>query len=274
MLVASSKSLFTCFLLLQLLTRWAASSVGILNTLAFATPLVAQLWSALQGSGCVRALTRQAAALFVADAKPSPLSAVKSINSSTKSVLHDVGSIPGEWARLVLLFSTVYQHLLITQDDEEFHAEQLFSKSDQSGLVVFLRCLLFRLYWSEWSLEPEVKRLRQNICRLFQQLRDRYSRREFTATQNWLMTDIALDIFEKELNEADKMQLEPNLSGDLSCSMRRVVAILNDLPFVLPFDARVRLFYSYMDRDQKQLEERTFFCLCLFRSFFVRCLNV
>eukprot|EP01083_Nonionella_stella_P071473 191988_1 len=132
----------------------------------------------------------------------------------------------------LMLLCHAYAHLLKVQDDHDFFEEQVpFKLAEVIEFVVYLRLVLHRLFWSA----PDDSPLRAAASGVFRQLRMRQARRRFCDTSVWRMSDIDVAILESE-----------NRNG-----IARSVALLRDIPFVLPFEDRVRLFYVLIDEDRE-----------------------
>ena len=82
-------------------------------------------------------------------------------------------------------------------------------------------------------------RLQFRATSLFQQLRGRQARRSFSPKETWLMGAIS----------------GAGFTEDIYRNVPRANALLREVPFVLPFDDRVKIFYHKIEQDrQKQAE--------------------
>lgn len=223
-------------LLLALLNKWAdASNTDVLNTLVFSTNAVTALWKLLVDQGVLR--------MFRGD---------EQFDTRTLSQVSE----------MVSLFCLCYAHLLFILDDQEFFVnEHPFPLREVAHMVEFFKLLLLQYYWKDTSQrvaltaqeldsdeeeEVEGKRapkiapnqLQSCLTRVFLNLRDRYARKPFCPPDVWLM-QIPVTVFQEELSRGTD----------------RAVQLLQNIPFVLPFDARVQIFYRNIAADQEEWKE-------------------
>jgi len=286
------------YVLNLVLSRWsAAASTDLLNAIVFSTPLLPLLWDALCSSGVVAAVTAsegaagegkaETAASLVHSSSSSfaPLSPTSSPSKEERKELGSEGGgggavgLSADAVGLVSLFARCYAHLLLIQDDEEFHSgNKPFSLAQVTELVIFLRCLLLRLYWTNWEEAKHsqtAQRLKTVVVQLFQQLRERQSRKPFCQPDTWLMKLVSTAAFEAELKEAQRGWSErqqqqqqqhrghkrlgavlKKTSSQAASAAERARALVADVPFVLPFKDRVRIFYQLIANDRAAEEKR------------------
>lgn len=245
-----------CVLIDSILYRWSASSNSILNTLVFSSNIVERLWGSIRRSGLLERIElagRDAASTSTATASSSSAPPTSSYPSSASltSLFSD------RFFDLLPLFCTMFGHLLLILDDEEFFIRQKpFSlEEDIIPMVGMLKTLLYHLYWSGFSSNDTSIRLRERFSRLFIQLRDRQTRKQFMSPDSWLYNTpammIPLETLQLELSQEDEMKSEmPDAIGLLPPS--RASCLVNTIPFVLPFNDRVKLLYTFIDADKRR----------------------
>lgn len=198
----------------------------------------------------------------------------------------------GDWPALILL-GELYARCLLTLGDDEFHSgRNPLSLDEVVGLSGQLRNLAFTLYWMEDSLETSegeaklvagtrvtFEGLRSLATGLLQQIYARDSRKPFTPEGHWLMTDqfdlssfIQTVIYEDQQLDAgdepvqpersiwDDGEEDPHRRGSKANLTKRQMSfisprlgVLNNIPFVLPFENRVQIFRQFVDNDRNRL---------------------
>ena len=242
-----------CQMIDTMLYHWSTSSNTTLNHLVFSTNLVPSLWSSIRKSGL---LDRILLAPFTNSPPPS---------SDPTSSPQRFGSIFADnFFNLLPLFTTLYSHLLMILDDEEFFTQQKpFSlQNDIVPMVHMLKILLYHLYWSNYSSDdPNSIRLRHRFHTLFHSLRQRQSRKSFLASEDWLYLSTApnrmgipIQVLQAELSAEYEMRREMSEEEESAYQrnipLSRVRAILTDIPFALPFQDRLYLLYQLVDLDK------------------------
>ncbi|TPX30115.1 hypothetical protein SmJEL517_g06248 [Synchytrium microbalum] len=152
------------------------------------------------------------------------------------------------WSVLVFVCE-LYSRMLMTMGDDEFFGEKTSLKLNMVvSLSRVLKNVTFGLYWNDSGLVAPLyisgttlvmQLMRQLFTQLLFSLHSRDSRRPFAPPNHWLSTsEIDLPSFMAAAVLDD--------SGDLSSRQMRVVgprqAILNNTPFVIPFENRVSIF--------------------------------
>ncbi|KAJ4796995.1 ubiquitin protein ligase 6 [Rhynchospora pubera] len=154
---------------------------------------------------------------------------------------------PG-WLLPLTVFCPVYKHMLTIIDNEEFYEqEKPLSLKDIKSLILILKQALWNLLWvipSSHSKAPETSlgfkklsvekiktRAKIAIAELLAKLEDWNNRRQFT-----LSTDFH---YHEAMNE--------NFVSQAMLDNTRANEILKLAPFLVPFNARVRIFQSHLD---------------------------
>jgi ubiquitin-protein ligase E3 C len=216
------------------------------------------------------------AILFNDDAHiiPNLTEAVKCITASTAS---------RSWSILFLLCE-VYARILLTIGDDEFldknhshtnplEVQQVIHLSRQLkniSFVMFWRANSMDLTQQIGSTGIQLNQLRSSVTHLLQQIHMRDSRRSFCPEGHWLMPDLDTDSFSseavaEEFNLESEQQQEKNVplrplrmlsKGRLAVISPRL-GLLNNIPFVIPFEQRVEIFRMFVSNDKKrnQIEE-------------------
>jgi len=274
-----------CALIDKILFKWAGTSQqSILNTLVFSTDVLPRLWGSIRKSGLIQRIENAgmeaSKALLAHGAIPSS-SNTHTIPPIVVALLDSLFSDP--FFHLLPLFSTLYTHLLLILGDDEFSRGKPFNLEQYVvPMVRMLKVLLYHLFWSGYSASPTPTRLRERFAKLFQQLRDRQSRRPFMATHEWLFHAAAasehggksaqssaspssgassttspslivpLSVLKSELFEEREARQDLGESAAMLVE-GRASALVSSIPFVLPFSDRVSLLYALIEEDKRQL---------------------
>ncbi|KAI0669125.1 HECT-domain-containing protein [Trametes maxima] len=183
------------------------------------------------------------------------------------------------WPPLLLL-ADLYTQALLTMGDDEFFSRGNNPNTPRNPLSLdelteFSRKLLniaFSLYWREDSASlqegsvPSLgnvrwENVREKATKCLQALHARDSRRPFTPPEHWLVTSqvdmtsfIQAAIFEeKELSQTE----QPGGGRGAALSKRQIaylsprLGVLNNIPFAIPFDARVGIFRQFVLNDMR-----------------------
>ncbi|PKI84585.1 hypothetical protein MVES_001753 [Malassezia vespertilionis] len=217
----------------------------------------------------------------------SPINPIARV-AETRAVLLNP-AFARDWAIFTVLCA-LYSRTLMTMGDDEFYpsskldaenaARNPLTLDELVTISSLLRNIAFTLYWHEDLqyhaehdlLLPGARRrlphLRAMITELLQQLHTRDSRRRFTPDAHWHMLsqqDLASFIEsvvweERSLmasSEEEGFNLQSRRSATLSA---RTVAfinprlgVLNNIPFVIPFDVRVEIFRHFVRSDSERL---------------------
>ncbi|CEP08172.1 hypothetical protein [Parasitella parasitica] len=252
-----------------LMLRWPMKKDTILNTLLYKSSnthnLLQTLWQSWTES--------QEAAFFNDDGNIMAhlTDALKYISDSRKTQFES-------WSVLFLLCE-VYARSLLTLDDDEFldksaaHANPL-ELSQVIALGRQLKNISFVMFWRANSMDLtqyigltgiQLNQLRSSVTHLLQQIHMRDSRRTFCPRDHWLILDLDTDNFSteavaEEFNLESEQQQEKNTplrplrmlsKGRLAVISPRL-GLLNNIPFVIPFEQRVEIFRMFVSNDKKR----------------------
>ncbi|KAJ3020074.1 hypothetical protein HKX48_001380 [Thoreauomyces humboldtii] len=221
--------------LLTVMSKWSSEKMDIATSLLFKFDgLLKRLWH----------IARQSA-LWAAFASGQP--AEKTITDAR------FGS---QWAVLVL-FCELFVRLLTTlADDELFGKRPPIPVEALVELSQTLKAVTFDLYWND-KLVSQAFILRTNLScsyvlelftKVVQQTHARDSRRSFCPENHWLIIDPPFDY---AMFAALTLQSPEDKSGKQSRA-RSCRAILNAIPFVIPFETRVTIFRAWIRADRRQ----------------------
>lgn len=265
--IQSISSLFNTFML-----RWPMKKDSIFNTLLYKSSqrLLQILWVSWSGSA--------EATLFNDDANiiSNLTEAVNCITTST---------ISHSWSTLFLLCE-VYARLLLTIGDNEFlnrtdnHANPL-EVQQVIHLSRQLKTISFVMFWRANSMDLtqqigltgiQLNQLRSSVTHLLQQIHMRDSRRSFCPKDHWQIPSLDIDNFSNEV-VAEEFNLESEQQNDKNTPLRplRVLSkgrlavitprlgLLNNIPFVIPFEQRVEIFRMFVNNDKKRNQVEDFY---------------
>ncbi|KAL7750716.1 ubiquitin-protein ligase (E3) [Sorochytrium milnesiophthora] len=159
------------------------------------------------------------------------------------------------WPALMLLCEILSQQLLTCSDDEFLNQANMLSASEWEALAGLLRNVVFALLSNAYDARQSqrlVGRLTtasalKPMIVLVRQIWIRDSRLEFLPKDFWDMTSIT---------SLEPFMLLPSLEQDAEEEVpvpqeqlpyRR---ILEHIPFVIPFDSRIRIFRAYIAQDK------------------------
>ena len=184
-----------------------------------------------------------------------------------------------EWPMLLLL-CMLYGRCLLTLGDDEFYPPRLPSSSNPpknpltlDELVDFsaiLRNMVFSLFWTDASIfDLHVPGTRLTLgetqrmaTRLLRQLHTRDSRRSFVPRGHWHLLrqqDLASFIKAVVLEERDLSRVGNELTHQSIMSERTRafmtprLQVLEQIPFVIPFEVRVEIFRQFVRNDVERL---------------------
>ncbi|TIA87455.1 hypothetical protein E3P99_03162 [Wallemia hederae] len=193
-----------------------------------------------------------------------------------------------------LLLVYLYSRLLLTLPDADFHAtnspNQALSLDEVVSLSSILRNVTFALYTTEHAqnetipvLGFKVMSVRSILTRLARQIHERDSRKQFTGPGHWLMTsELDLRAFcdaviaeERKLDEEDsdvemtdvsmrggglrRYRNTKTMTKQQLAQVSPKLGILNNIPFVIPFDSRVSIFRELIRYDEIRNNVDSFF---------------
>lgn len=193
-----------------------------------------------------------------------------------------------DWA-LFLIMCIVYGQCLMILGDDEFYplgamdanvpTKNPLSMDELVVLSGLLRNLAFSMYWHNVDMPSDMElvtgtrmrmdQVRELCTRLLQQLHTRDSRHRFTPESHWHMlsqNDMTSFIQAVVLEERE---LSINMAQDDDGQNFRVpiaafsqrkrefmtprLEVLNNIPFVIPFDVRVEIFRQFVRNDIERL---------------------
>lgn len=155
-------------------------------------------------------------------------------------------------ATLLQLVAEGCSHLLPVLDDREiFISSHPFSPADLDALASTLNRLAHTLLWADPARQAQLPHLAAPACRLLSQLYERDSRHPFRlapphAPSAWLLP-IEVGVLEWELFGHSKPQ-SPSHAG-------RARAVLERIPWAIPFGARVGTFRALVAREKEALPD-------------------
>ncbi|KAF5355124.1 hypothetical protein D9756_005712 [Leucocoprinus leucothites] len=231
--------------LLTLVLVWPSKKDAILNTIA-----------GLASGGIIRILYRQ----YV----------LRSQIGQSNTNLSDP-STQAYWPPLVLL-TDLYSQALLTMGDDEFFSETGATRNPLmlDDLRRFSKQLLniaVTLYWREEYTTPGQQLVTQDLKCPWETVRDkvtrclvaihaRDSRKPFVPRDHWLVeSEIDLQSFVEAAILDDRQMLSESgvrtrqLTKFQLAQMSPRLGILNNIPFAIPFETRVRIFREFVYND-------------------------
>ncbi|CAG8446325.1 9918_t:CDS:10 [Funneliformis caledonium] len=250
-LVASSAIFGVSNFFITLMIRWPSKKVVLLNNMIYGKrPVVSLLWGAFENTELAQLLTN---------------------NKSNSNTMTDP-TFSEQWGLFALLCE-VYSRVLFTMGDDEFFDERK-NPLRLSEIIKMSTCMKhvgFLIYWNRNNSPPlkmdvriessciDLYYLRDIVTKLLRQIHARDSRRQFTPTDHWLMTsEIDMNVFVK-IVVLDEQDLEYD-SDDEACNLDKMqianisprLGILYNIPFVIPFEERVKIFREFVQNDRER----------------------
>ncbi|KAI0295669.1 hypothetical protein B0F90DRAFT_1811438 [Multifurca ochricompacta] len=170
-----------------------------------------------------------------------------------------------------LLFLTdLYTHSLLTMGDDD-PPERPTQPSYLDEIISLSRKLLniaFTLFWREDQfgvqdgyvpgLNITWDSVRRKVIRFLQAVHSRDSRRSFMPPGHWLVEErIDIASFVEAAVVEEQQLVEPVGARPLT---KRAIAylsprlgVLNNIPFAIPFEARVKIFRSFIENDKRKV---------------------
>eukprot|EP00899_Mesostigma_viride_P019367 jgi/Mesvir1/27431/Mv07221-RA.2 len=145
----------------------------------------------------------------------------------------------------LVLFCSVYSHLLVTVDDDEFSGRgHCLSMADVTQLVGILKDVLWNLVWvqearpgektSVGASSPPPSANIHKISRLLSELHSRNSHHPFTSAASFHATGVNYDRFRIEVEDG----------------RARATLVLKEAPFMIPFHERVAVYQALVRADR------------------------
>ncbi|RUS15775.1 hypothetical protein BC937DRAFT_92006, partial [Endogone sp. FLAS-F59071] len=166
-----------------------------------------------------------------------------------------------DWAILVLLCE-VFSLLLMMMGDAEFFDQaknplKLKEVVEMSGV---LRDIAFTLFWNDVDLKRvlqgtsiQILYLRNIVTKLTQQIHGRDSRRPFCPATHWLAPDLDVESFARSvIAEEQAIEADQPFTRHHLATVSPRLGVLNNIPFVLPFEDRVEIFRQFVATDRQR----------------------
>ncbi|KAF1321513.1 E3 ubiquitin-protein ligase upl6, partial [Globisporangium splendens] len=197
------------------------------------------------------------------------LRAEKDANRNTASVVYSASSL-----NMLLMFNTIYSHLLLGLDDETFYEREWPLRLPEVVVVVaFLKDFIYDTCWiignakiSQNSRgiaserDPTLFAAVATSVKLFNQLYDRDCRRRYAPDGAWLWPampiireTVDLESMEDNDDQQDAPALHMLMSGAASSPHARAALILTTIPQVFSFNDRVLLFEKLLNEEKSHL---------------------
>ncbi|RHZ57890.1 hypothetical protein Glove_382g38 [Diversispora epigaea] len=245
--------------LMILINRWSSRKADLLHSIINGTLSMSEnissirlLWEAFKNSDLARLL---------------PVSQSLPINYFSEP------SFSEQWGLFILLCE-LFSRILVTMGDDEFFNENQnpLKLSEIIEMSISLKNVGFTLYWNSplFKMDSTIHGgcisfiyLREIATKLLRQIHARDSRRRFTAPDHWLMiSESEMATFAKTV-VAEDLELEKNQDG-VNIDKRQLISIsprlgiLYNIPFVIPFDERVKIFRNFVRNDRERIHDGFF----------------
>ncbi|CAB5374017.1 unnamed protein product [Rhizophagus irregularis] len=235
-----------------LMIRWPTKKIELLNSMIFG------IYSASDN--------RSAITLMWDTFKVTELARLLLNSQSIPNGIMTDTAFSEQWGLFTLLCE-LFSRVLFTMGDDEFFDESKnpLKLSEIINMSICMKHVGFSLYWSNSTLlkldstieGSLLNNLREIVTKLLRQIHARDSRRQFTPSDHWLMTsEIDMNVFveavvreEQEL-ERDNDKIHLNKKQLVNFSPR--LGILDNIPFVIPFEVRIKIFREYVYNDKKR----------------------
>ncbi|KAJ3018826.1 UNVERIFIED_CONTAM: hypothetical protein HDU68_010964 [Siphonaria sp. JEL0065] len=168
-------------------------------------------------------------------------------------------NLDGEWSSIVFLSEVLCHQLQIMSDSEFLALTEPVSTKDIVSFSSILRSVLFHVFWtaSDFSKSKHLNKYNSHIVHTFtsllEQIYSRDSRRQFCPPNHWQMTsEIEMESFiQQAIADSDPSTTTPTspLRSITSSSPRQQV--LTHIPYVIPFEVRVKIFRAWIKRDRE-----------------------
>ncbi|KAJ3194083.1 hypothetical protein HK101_003548 [Irineochytrium annulatum] len=232
-LFTSEKSLeiplSVCDFLIMLVRKWPSKKQEVLRTILFKSPqpIIPRLVHLLKTT------------------------ALWPLNNGVKSyaqTLQDM-SLRSYWVMMELTCEAVSIYLQMLGDDEFFNVNKFLPLGDIIMFSSILREVSFFLQWSDCP--PEFESIKTLFTKTLQQIHIRDSRRQFCPPGHWIMVKdkdmdsfVQLAVVDEEEAMAGNSRVIQSISGPRQ-------AILDNMPFLIPFDSRVKIFRQWIQKDRE-----------------------
>eukprot|EP00960_Hanusia_phi_P025808 745895-Hanusia_phi.AAC.2 len=212
----------TCALLVQLVDFVPTSQKDVMNALAFKPSVLMMLWNR------IKSFTEN--------------------DQKTISTQERVSRL--QYFSLLSMFCMVYHYFLVTVDNEEFYVRQYpFRLDELREMVTKIKNTLYDLYWKEADSETALK-LRDAGSKLLSRLFERNCYKQYASPELWLATDRNVSIIISDLDAISAARMMDPDHVDVSFEAKHG-ALLQEIPFSLPFHLRVRILRYLISLDRQ-----------------------
>ncbi|KAI8970934.1 hypothetical protein BDB01DRAFT_812998 [Pilobolus umbonatus] len=184
---------------------------------------------------------------------------------------------------VLFLLCEIYTRVLLTISDDEFLEKREFFSSTYTNPLQLnqviqlgqqLKNMSFTLFWQANDIDLnrcipstsiQISHFRSTITHLLQQIHLRDSRRSFCPSDHWLIPDLDTDNFssaavaeefnlenDKEEDEEEERRPVRVISRGRMAVISPRLGILNNIPFVIPFEQRVEIFRMFVENDRER----------------------
>ncbi|KAJ3307475.1 hypothetical protein HDV03_000123 [Kappamyces sp. JEL0829] len=151
-----------------------------------------------------------------------------------------------EWHVLVIVCE-FYSRMLLTVSDEEFYDNSTTPLDALRSLSATIKPLTFHLYWSfPLSIASpllETAYIQGLFSKFLSQIHTRDSRKRFCPANHWLVDNVDMTAAMKLVSRTEQE------NERVSDRVRACRQILENIPFIVAFEDRVKLFRSYLVDD-------------------------
>ncbi|KAF0455584.1 HECT-domain-containing protein [Gigaspora margarita] len=239
------------YFLATLMIRWPSEKSDLLSKMSYGKLSISEnklsinaLWEAFKKTDLARLLSNS-----------QPLS---------NSFITDTTFIE-QWG-MFYLFCELFSRILLPMDDYEFFdgSKNPLKLPEIIEMSTYLKNIAFILYWNSPQLKISnviegscIKPIyiREVATRLLKQIHARDSRRRFTPERHWLMTSefdmstfAKIVVAEEQELENDKMNMDKRQLESVSPRL----GVLHNIPFVIPFEERVKIFRQFVRNDRER----------------------
>ena len=143
---------------------------------------------------------------------------------------------------MLALFCESTANFIVILDEKELYEDQkVLSLEDLSKMGTLMNRLLYRCL-SEPLVDPSnsshpLATVFKSMLTLLSVIRERDSRRSFTSKDFWLLKEVKVS----------------TLLSDIEKEKKNAVAILHFIPHIVPFNDRVQLFRTFIDKERSLL---------------------
>lgn len=167
-----------------------------------------------------------------------------------------------DWIVLTLICELLSRVYMSIGDDEFFGPRNPVAIPDLVALSSIIRNACFALFWHDQSKKRVggSSSFTQIVAKLLEQLYLRDSRRSFCPASHWLMiNDFDMDNFIQyaiaDMDDEEDPTLAALAASPIGASRAMVEprqAILDHMPFVIPFNSRVKIMREWIRRDRER----------------------